>query len=115
MDVGMSVYGKIDLIKRRGPATFSITTYRTTYMFSPSFKPAKNRIVPSHVHTNPHFFSFNESALRPHESSESTHQNRIVLKLLSEVVTKTRSQVLSGLKNTRFKKFPDLCGRGLKS
>ena len=115
MDVGMSVYGKIDLIKRRAPATFSITTYRTTYMFSPSFKPAKNRIVPSHVHTNPHFFSFNESALRPHESSESTHQNRIVLKLLSEVVKKTRSQVLSGLKNTRFKKFPDLCGRGLKS
>ena len=97
------------------PATFSITTYRTTYMFSPSFKPAKNRIVPSHVHTNPHFFSFNESALRPHESSESTHQNRIVLKLLSEVVKKTRTQVLSGLKNTRFKKFPDLCGRGLKS
>ena len=88
MDVGMSVYGKIDVIKRRGPATFSITTYRTTYMFSPSFKPAKNRIVPSHVHTNPHFFSFNESALRPHESSESTHQNRIFLKLLSEVLKK---------------------------
>ena len=39
-------------------ATFSTTTYRTAYMFSPLFKPAENRSVPSHVHTNPFFFSF---------------------------------------------------------
>ena len=77
-------------------------------MFSPSFKPAKNRTVLSHVHTNPHF-SFNESAFRSHETSEPAHQNRIFLKPLSEVVKKPAHNY------TRFKNFPDLCGQSLKS
>ena len=94
MDVGTSVYGKTDLITGTDRPTFSTTTYRTAYMFSPSFKPAENRTVPSHVHTNPHFFSFNESAFRPHETSESAHQNRIFTHI-------TRVKKVRGLKNFR--------------
>ena len=112
----MSVYGKKLTWSRRGSSDFFHyhISYRA-YVFSfIILNQQKKHCFKPLPHESTCFSSFNESAFRPYETSESTHQNRFFLKPLSEVGKKTRTQ-LSGLKNTRFKKFLDLCGRGLKS
>ena len=92
MDVGIYVriWKKTDLVKARIQRLLSLPHIVPRIRFLLHyFKPAKNALFQT---TSPRirmFFSFNESAFRPYETSESTHQNRIFLKPLSEVVKKT--------------------------